>query len=100
MEEILPPNPEQRDLAGHAATVADRKKLVASKVSCREGMRRAKSTLGPGEGDLVLFAFPAALDRDGDCWEVRAKVTVFNEILGYLDPATGALLFSWFVPEG
>ncbi len=88
------------DLKSHAQTVADRKNLAASRLACREGMRRVTGTLSPKESDLILFASPAGLDRDGQCWEVRAKVSVWNEILGYLDPATGALLFAWFVPEG
>ena len=68
--------------------------------SCREGYRRVKDTLGPAEGDLVLFSAVAALDRPGDCWEVVVPTGRFNEILGYLDPKTGALILAWLVPEG
>ncbi len=97
VEEILPANQGRVSLA---SSVADKKNLHASKLACREGMRRVIDTLGPKENDLILFAAPPSLDRGGQCWEVRAKVSVFNEILGYMDPSTGSLLFAWFVPEG
>ena len=95
MEEIVPSG-----RSSHASSVADRKNLGASLVACREGRSRVMNTLGPSEGDLVLFGTFASLDRAGQCWEVHAKASVWSDIVGFMEPATGALLLTWFVPEG
>jgi hypothetical protein len=95
-EEILPnPVAVSRTSDVHASARAS-----ARLVACRQGHARAKDTLGPSETDLVLFSALEALDRAGDCWEVNVPTGRFNEILGYVDPKTGALVFAWLVPEG
>jgi hypothetical protein len=78
----------------------DPKRVSAHRAVCRDGYHRVKDTLGPAETDLILFSQRSALDRDGACWEVVVRTGRWNEILGYLDPKTGALLFAWLVPEG
>lgn len=90
------PNP----VAGSYTSDVHGKRASAHVVACREGYLRAKDTIGPTEGHLVLFSALSALDRAGDCWEVKVPTGRFNEILGYLDPETGALVFVWLVPEG
>jgi len=84
----------------HAPAVADKKNLSARLVSCRDGRARVMDTLGPKEGDLIYFGTYASLDRPGHCWEVHAKVSVWSDIVGFMDPTMGSLLFAWFVPEG
>ena len=67
---------------------------------CREGYERVKDTLGRKEIELWIFSALPALDRPDQCWEVNVPTGHFNEIIGYLDPKTGALIFAWLVPEG
>lgn len=95
-EEILPNTIAASRTNDVHAGVRAQAKLGA----CRDGYARVKSTLGAGEVDLVLFSAIAALDRPGDCWEVTIPTGHWNEILGYLDPKTGALILAWLVPEG
>lgn len=95
-EEILPNTVASSRTNDVHAGVRAQAKLGA----CRDGYRRVKDTLGSGEIDLVLFSAVAALDRPGDCWEVVIPTGNWNEILGYLDPKSGALILAWLVPEG
>ena len=102
-EEVLPATSGRQspDVSQFSEVVAETKRLSARRVECRAGHRRVDNTLGGKERtDLVFFSSIPALNRDGDCWEVAASTGRFNEILGYFDPATGALLMVWLVPEG
>jgi hypothetical protein len=102
-EEVLPATAGRKrpDVKQFSASVSDAKKAGARLASCRAAHQRVDNTLGGSERtDLVFFSAIAALDRDGDCWEVEVPTGAFNEILGYLDPKTGALLCVWLVPEG
>lgn len=102
-EEVLPltKGRTRPDVAQYSAAVAETKRHAARRVECRAGHRRVDNTLGGSERtDLVFFSSIAAVDRDGECWEVTVSTGAFNEIVAYFDPATGALLLVWLVPEG
>jgi hypothetical protein len=72
----------------------------ASVGKCREKFAQLNDALGPTEGKLVLYGERSSLDRPGECWEVTIGVTVWNQLIGYLDPKSGTLLLAWFTPEG
>jgi hypothetical protein len=102
-EEIVPETVERKhpDVAQFSSSVLDSKKLHAKLGPCRVAHHRVDDTLGGSERtNLVFFSAIGALDRDGDCWEIEIPTGAFNEILGYVDPGSGALLFAWLVPEG
>ncbi len=102
-EEVLPATKGRTrpDVAQYSPAVAESKRLAARRMECRAGHRRVDNTLGGAERtDLVFFSSIAALNRDGECWEVTVSTGAFNEILGYFEPETGALLMVWLVPEG
>lgn len=102
-EEVLPATKGRTrpDASQYSPAVAETKRSAARRMECRAGHRRVDNTLGGSERtDLVFFSSIAALNRDGDCWEVAVSTGAFNEILGYFDPETGALLMVWLVPEG
>ncbi len=74
--------------------------LTAHLTNCRVEHHRVDTTLGGEERSLlVLFASIDALDIPDACWAVQVGGH-FNEVLGYLDPKTGALVMVWLVPEG
>ncbi|MBL8741332.1 MAG: hypothetical protein JNK04_09565 [Myxococcales bacterium] len=102
-EEILPAakGGQSSGLGNYTAAVADTKRLSARRMECRAGHRRVDNTLGGVERTSnVIFSSIPAMDRDGDCWEVTVPTSAFNEILGYFDARTGALIMAWLVPEG
>ena len=49
--------------------------------------------------DDVLYSAPAALERDGDCWQVTFQEHL-DTVVGYLDARTGSLLFVYLEYEG
>ena len=95
-----------RDLKGQAkGTIAAgaNQPVIAPTVwreSCRESAKQVKSTLGPGEGDLVVQGKLAALDLEGPCLSVSIGVSHWNSLVGYLDPTGEKLLLTWYTPEG
>lgn len=102
-EEVIPASKGRTrpEVGQYSAAVGEMKRLSARKMECRAGHRRVDNTLGGNERrDLVFFGAIPVLDRDGECWEVTVSTGAFNEILGYFDPGTGALLMVWLVPEG
>jgi hypothetical protein len=102
-EEVVPAakGRTRPDVGQYSPAVAETKRVSARKMECRAGHRRVDNTLGGAERTgLVFFGAIPRLDRDGECWEVTVSTGAFNEILGYFDPETGALLMTWLVPEG
>ncbi len=101
VEEVIPAadSEERRRFVGNWSEFVAKEKLSARKVSCSEAAARIRSTVGPSETGLFFFASTVALDRPGECWEVSGA-RAFNAVVGYFDPKTGALLFSWMIPEG
>jgi hypothetical protein len=102
-EEVLPATKGRTrpEVGQYSPAVAETKRLAARRMECRAGHRRVDNTLGGTErSDLVFFSTIAALNRDGECWEVNVSTGAFNEILAYFDPESGALLMVWLVPEG
>ena len=49
--------------------------------------------------DDVLYSAPAALERDGNCWQVSFQEHL-DTVVGYLDAGTGSLLLVYLVGEG
>ena len=55
-----------------------------------------KATVSP---EAVLYSAPAALERDGNCWQITFQEHI-DSVVGYLDARTGSLLFVYLVGEG
>ena len=68
--------------------------------SCREARDLVARTNRESKFDFVLQGSLAALAREGECWEVEYHGDMKHEVIGYLDPWSGALLLVWRVPEG
>ena len=67
---------------------------------CREGARTMNELMAQTTYDFVLHGSMAAAMAHDRCWTITYMCCMKGDAGALLDPATGALLVVWRIPEG
>ncbi len=77
-----------------------RERYRAELTSCRDATRGIEELMAQSHYDFVLYGSMAAAHKLEQCWAVTYICCMKGDAAGVVDPATGALVVVWRIPEG